>query len=1325
MSPSRINRSRQFGYLLFWVLAAWALFSVGLNQFLRDIDQRIPWFEQLVETRSEFSLGISHIKGYWTGFALILEIDDLVLSSQQDTEGGLKLEKVAIEVDLLKSLLSLSPGIDKLLVRGLSLELEQDALTGKLNVKGLPVRQQQDNTLDMIESILDRHVFSIDKVYLENVVVELALKDGKHVTATVERAMLDNEWFNHQLNVRASVMDFYNETRNIELHALFHGNPLRPERFSSRFYLGMEESEWQPWLQQLEFGEKISLRLLQGKMAARFWGEIKNGTLKSVSFAPKLSGFSFSNADGSFQDTLNRLSLIVEINTEIELKHVLDKSLLLEAVKNNTSIKLSNFVLDWKEQIHRDILLLSALQWSEKQPNPLAKKWSQLNPQSTAEPVLLFRLMLNHLPLNLLENIKPVLNGVLPQFADKLKLIDGLVLEGKLNNIQLIIYSPDKESREIFASVDVKNLGLSEFNRIPAIRGVDAYLEYAPKVLALELESKNVLLEQSEHLFRGDVFIKEASANLLVEFLPHDIVVHSNYARLRNDTFDVTAQFAANVPNRYYADGSREIPAWSLHVAVNSVEVNQVKIFFLEKLPPAFLDWIDTFLVEGEVEGDLMLFAFAKKVLPHTFLTLSANLELKRAALDPLPNRWPPLEKVYASVVVHDDYISADVPSANLYQSTLKNGKVEIPSYLNENLPRVAIQADVTGPLANVQTLFLNSELKDSIGHVIEDWVLVGDYQAHLDINVPLAEVEGQPPSEVNIQMQVEDVILAVPEVGLGVKSLSTELLYSLDKGLQSSEISALFFDKPVRARILTSEVGGEQVIQVFGKGRIAAQDLKGWQSFWLFNALQGETDFDGIISIAPLKALNALVPELTEVPGETLASSNELAMALNLPLVGDESVVRLNVGTSFRGFAIDLPGEYAKTENTAAPSTLQLDVYPDNLIYRMNYNNEVGVSARTVNDDFDRAHIHFGSGDFQLPAAPGLIVTGIIYQLDFDEWQTYLETYLLDDAVEKNTSHNTPDARKLAKFSDSSFQDLLSEDKNDTAQPDASGKERKQETPDEDEFDFIKLIDVLVDEFSGFGQHIHAIKAQVTRESYKWKLVLDSRLVKGDVWVPDPENINRHNPIIAKLKHLDLDELESSEPVEKNAQASAAAESEVYKPEDFVDVKVDITRVTLDKTKYANWRFEFYPDEHGMDFKVHQLNYGLMTINGEGRWDYSEEKSITHFNGRVRTTAMSNIFGALNLKPSAQTGGLMAIKVSWPGSPMDFDPDNMKGKAGLKIFDGSIVEVDIKSKKFKALGIFNLGFLTDIVTFRVFKKIGKGIEDAFSSSESKEHEAE
>jgi len=173
--------------------------------------------------------------------------------------------------------------------------------------------------------------------------------------------------------------------------------------------------------------------------------------------------------------------------------------------------------------------------------------------------------------------------------------------------------------------------------------------------------------------------------------------------------------------------------------------------------------------------------------------------------------------------------------------------------------------------------------------------------------------------------------------------------------------------------------------------------------------------------------------------------------------------------------------------------------------------------------------------------------------------------------------------------------------------------------------------------------------------------------------------------------------------------------------PDDFMFAQIEIATITLGSAKNGRWRIDLMPDEKGMDFNVHQLNYGLMTINGTGRWNYSEERSVTNFKGHLRTAAATKLFSALNLKPSSKSSGLMTIDLKWPGSPMDFDYEAMTGKAGLEIFDGSIVEIDIKSKKFKALGIFNLGIVTDILTLKIFKKIGKGIDEALSSESSKE----
>src|SRR5690606_34378807 len=110
--------------------------------------------------------------------------------------------------------------------------------------------------------------------------------------------------------------------------------------------------------------------------------------------------------------------------------------------------------------------------------------------------------------------------------------------------------------------------------------------------------------------------------------------VHSDIGTISNDWLKARLRFSASAPYRFYQDGEKEIPAWSLQAELDPIPVEKAKLFFLERLPDSFLGWVDGFLLDGTVEGDVMIFAFAKKREPDTFLSLLGDLSLKQARLD-------------------------------------------------------------------------------------------------------------------------------------------------------------------------------------------------------------------------------------------------------------------------------------------------------------------------------------------------------------------------------------------------------------------------------------------------------------------------------------------------------------------------------------------------------------------------------------------------------------------------------------------------------------------------------------------------------------------
>ncbi len=1346
------NPARRLRYLLLYLLVAWAMISVGFRVALKDVAQYKEVIEQQVADKTDFQLEIGEMSGRWLLVSPIIEFRDISLKGKAYhevqkindesslEEQGVRVEHLAVELDLIESLFTFSPRIKKVLISGISSDLVFDDETGKLLVHGLPLPEtpQGSDSKEKLKRILDNYIFTAEQIFVRN--MKLGMNAGKYGSYRIEipSLTLDNEWFNHQLESRLLVAANEEKPRKIDFVSVFQGNPLDLDGFSARSFFSIDRNELTYLFEHELWPKHQIVQPKNARVALKSWIEINRGvfesikldfSIKDILFAYQLKQEESLTVEKQQQKSaevedinIDELAFKLELKSEISLSKLLNSKERSEYVKLLPHIpfklKLKDFELAWGDFQWRNLAIIFEQGRSEHLSQPLAREWnafyfSDEDDSSKPENRDFARLLINRIPVSLVGKLIPYI----PLEESKKKKIIDAAPEGSVQQVQVFAYDPFNAEREVYASAYIKDIGVSAFDKVPGVHGIDFYAEYAPKVLGVELQTFDALLEENFYLFRENLNITSLSANLLLEMIPGDIVISSDIAELHANNISAHGRFKANIPARNYQTGEKEIPAWSLQAHIQPMGLENIKMFFLGKLPESLLVWIDDFLKHGKAEGDIFLFAFLKRYEPYTFATLDTDIDVHNASLDYLPGRWPQVDEVEANVLVHNDRVRAKVSSAKMFDSRLFNGQVEIESYLKENLPRVQISAQSSGSLGDVQKLFLQSELKEILGHVIEDWVLTGSQQSDVMLDLPLSDEPGQKQEVIEVNLKTEDALLAIPDVRLGVKSLSTDLHYSLKEGLSTEHLSALFFDKPIEGKIETHESEGEQVFQISGKGKLSADDLKSWQSFWLFDNLSGVADFDVTISIGDLEAVNDLLPELG-VP----AASNESSELL--PLTGDtyrgkESIVRVEVNTDLKNTAIVLPGTYAKKENVPVASTLQLDVFPDWLIYRMDYGKRVGVVTKTVgeNGDFDRGRIHFGDGFYPLPQDSGLVVTGRIDHVDFDEWVDYIEKNLMDDVGEQSTESSSAQPSST----------------NPSSTNPSPTKATAMNTEEDDTAAIINRVDVTVDRFTGFDQELENLKAFITREYFRWRVDVENSVLKGVIWVPDEELISKKNPIVAKLDYLKITEeqlegIEYQEVTVKDdsgrgeysKKVAVKKVTEPYVPDDFMFAQIDIATVVLGSLKNGRWRIDLMPDDHGMDFNVHQLNYGLMTINGTGRWNYSEDKSVTHFKGHLRTAAATKLFSALNLKPSSKSSGLMTIDIKWPGSPMDFDYDAMSGKAGLEIFDGSIVELDIKSKKFKALGIFNLGIVTDILTLKIFKKIGKGIDEALTGEEQK-----
>ena len=1292
-------RLNKFKYLLLLLLLAYTGLSLTARYFLLDINPLILSLQKEVKAKTDLTLKFDSVEARWIFFSPVLEINNIYILNPQG-ESVFYVGEIFAEVDVLESIINLQPRLNKLKFKKGSFGVFQDenGITLKgLDLKGLMANNASRAQTDNVDQMFQNYVLSIDEILLENILIDLATKDIPNGSVDIKNFYLAGGVFGHNLSTSFQLNDGKTAPRNLIFRSNFYGNPTKLESFSSENYLKVPSSDFSAWLPDKEY-EGFIVNELQ--LGGELWISVRNGEVFRLQGMLEDGEVSFIARSGEILDEIQNLNL------SFDWKGYLD---------DQWRMKIGELGFDWKGIEYRHLGLMLGHSAVKSTLEPLRKSWGEFdvipkddfsqakNNQEIentniskkqdmsldgADVFALTRIYADYLPISLVNSSVELIGNLTEEQRDLIHTAD---LSGVVEGLQIVLLESVEGKLDIFSSAYFSDISLSEVKKVPAIQGADFYAEWAPGVLGIELSSKDILLSKNRNLFRQDILVEKLDGYLLGEVIDGDFLLYSNALNAKTERQRAEGYFALDVPNRKYLDGEKEIPLWSLHAWVSEEAAQESLKFFPEKLPTGFINWIDSAVKGGEVSGNVFLMAFGKKRLPDTFVTFDAKMDVNNLNLDYMPGIWPEVKGVDGEVRAHNESVVADVSDAYMFDSRMSGGTIRIPSYLSKDKPIVFIEGEVSGPVVDIKSLFQKSVLSESLGNVVASWELTGDYKTDVNFQFPLISGVQNQQSKVYLDGSLENVSLNLTGPQLKLDSLSGDIKYSLDEGLFSDQLKGELFSQEVLMAINTEKVSsfGEVVdlTRIEAKSSVEMDDLREWLDLWILDAVQGELSYTAQLNIGPFAAINAMEQNSGEISAEPKLESEQFATQIILE-------------TDLKGSAIDFPFPYGKESDEIKTTSLALNIFEDTVVYELAYGSAEGDPINLIADFIDNElhsiALNFGPQEPILRAQPGLEVSGYITSFDYEVWNSYFEKYF----------ESNQETIQVAKE--------ISDQKSDV------GDGNRQEPEETDPNEILRKVELTLGEFIGFNQYFENIKTVVTRENKKWKIEVDNPIIAGYFLVPDEDKINRENPIVAELKYLRIDEnqfaKEKASGDQEKGNGSSKLNEEVdedlgLQPSDFVDIKLLVKSISINGEKHGRWELDLFPDEQGLDFEVHQLHFGLVSVNGVGRWEYSTEESKTRFKGHMRTGAISNLFTALKLKPSSKSNGLMALNIHWPGDPISFDPDKMKGKVGLEIFDGSIIELDVKSKKIKALGIFNLGFINDVVTLKVFKKIGKGLK--------------
>ncbi len=234
----------RFGRFLLWVLLLFsvslALLVTALRVVLPDISRVQPQIEQWLQESTGQSLQIEKVTGFWRNTHPSFSLDNVQLDLGGRIQ-DLTIERVSFELDLVESLLSLSPRLSELKIHGINLDISEFDLAID-NQSDSQNKDEQDVGLQALESLFFEQ---LSDFALSDSMVTFLSRTGEIKQLHIKQLMWRNQGDLHQ--IQGTIDTSSAELRAMKVIANFtsqHGF----RDMTGEFFLDIHSLQLAPWL---------------------------------------------------------------------------------------------------------------------------------------------------------------------------------------------------------------------------------------------------------------------------------------------------------------------------------------------------------------------------------------------------------------------------------------------------------------------------------------------------------------------------------------------------------------------------------------------------------------------------------------------------------------------------------------------------------------------------------------------------------------------------------------------------------------------------------------------------------------------------------------------------------------------------------------------------------------------------------------------------------------------------------------------------------------------------------------------------------------------
>ncbi len=725
---------------------------------------------------------------------------NITISAPGETRSAVSLERITLEVDLLRSLLARQLVWRELWIGGVQLSLLEDA-NGHWAIGGLPPRdeaEKQDNST-LLNMLFDSDLLGVDKI-----TAQMKFFSGTEAALEGRDILLENSGDFHRLMAGISLVG-HEQVASLVVEA--KGNRRDIDHFKASGYLKVHRID--------------------------------------------LSGSFSAFAKGWFPGVVERIG---DIETDIE------SEIWFDMIKGGEAhmvgrLSAAEVPLNWASEVppitrlHTDLtgwfkpgeswgLRLQGLDfdWGELEIEPLTVNYQQKVGALWGSGAL----SLSQINLNLVDDLLAQTGLASPKLVDA---IGQLQPTGSLRAVHLDL-NLDGDNPEVKMRANLDDVALSSWRGAPAIRQLNGYVETANASGLLEINSPDGLAllypqvyeDYMEHsAFRGQL-------RWLWDAPNHALKISSGRLEMGGEEGVGRAYLHLNIP--VSLPGGK--PEMYLMVGVRDTHSRFRQRYLPNNLDPALLGWLDQALGESSVQE--MGFVWRGPLVGGEggLRSIQLYVQANEGALKFQPD-WLPLEHLDTTLTLDSGELDAKVQSATVGNARVKRAEVQLRS-TPAGGHQLLVNADVTADADDAIAVLAQSPLKSRVAG-LAGWAISGSSQIDLDLTIPLSQdgTEGV----YRVKADLKGGALALPDSEIAFTQLQGSLGYRNDRGLYAEGLQGQFWGEPAVASIST----GKNSLQIDVNGRLAMPALSQFIKLDSKRILQGKTDVQASLTVPLIDA--------------------------------------------------------------------------------------------------------------------------------------------------------------------------------------------------------------------------------------------------------------------------------------------------------------------------------------------------------------------------------------------------------------------------------------------------------------------------------------